>query len=33
MKFMLNTNKYCVRFFPVGEGTKGGDAILIELIV
>ena len=31
MKFMLNKNKYCVRFFPVGEGTKGGDAILIEL--
>ena len=29
MKF--NKNKYCVRFFHVGNDTKGGDAILIEL--
>lgn len=29
MKF--NKNKYCVRFFRVGNDTKGGDAILIEL--
>lgn len=27
----LNKNKYCVRFFHVGNDTKGGDAILIEL--
>lgn len=27
----LNPNKYCVWFFPVGKGIKGGDAILIEL--
>lgn len=27
----LNSNKYCVWFFPVGKDTKGGDAILIEL--
>lgn len=27
----LNKNKYCVRFFHVGNETKGGDAILIEL--
>ena len=27
----LNQNKYCVWFFPVGTGSKGGDAILIEL--
>lgn len=27
----LNKNKYCVRFFRVGNDTKGGDAILIEL--
>lgn len=29
MKF--DKNKYCVRFFHVGNDTKGGDAILIEL--
>ena len=27
----LNKNKYCVRFFHVGNDTRGGDAILIEL--
>lgn len=27
----LNQNKYCIRFFHVGNDTKGGDAILIEL--
>lgn len=27
----LNKNKYCVRFFHVGNETKGGDAILTEL--
>ena len=27
----LNKNKYCVRFFKVGNDTKGGDAILIKL--
>ena len=27
----LNKNKYCIRFFKVGNETKGGDAILIEL--
>ena len=27
----LNNNKYCIRFFQVGNDTKGGDAILIEL--
>lgn len=29
MKF--SKNKYCIRFFHVGNDTKGGDAILIEL--
>ena len=28
---MLNPDKYCIHFFSVGNGTKGGDAILIEL--
>lgn len=28
---MLNPNKYSIRFFSVGEKSKGGDAILIEL--
>lgn len=27
----LNENKYLIRFFQVGNGTKGGDAILIRL--
>lgn len=27
----LNKNKYCIRFFRVGNETKGGDAILLEL--
>lgn len=27
----LNPNKYSVKFFQVGNGSKGGDAILIEL--
>ena len=28
----MNVNKYEVRFFAVGSGTKGGDAIFIRLI-
>lgn len=27
----MKTNKYLIRFFQVGSGTKGGDAILIRL--
>ncbi len=27
----MNTNKYLIRFFQVGTGSKGGDAILIRL--
>lgn len=27
----MNTSKYLIRFFPVGEESKSGDAILIEL--
>ena len=27
----MKTNKYLIRFFKVGTGTKGGDAILIRL--
>ena len=27
----INNNKYLIRFFQVGEGKDGGDAILIRL--
>jgi glyoxylase-like metal-dependent hydrolase (beta-lactamase superfamily II) len=27
----MKTNKYLIRFFQVGSGSKGGDAILIRL--
>ena len=27
----MKTDKYLIRFFQVGNGSKGGDAILIRL--